>query len=59
MTGLPPLQELGTDLIGTSSRRRRLILARPFAYLTLYLLAAVLALAVFESVFAFFCGKSW
>ena len=26
---------------------------------TLYLLAAVLALAVFESVLAFLCGKSW
>ena len=26
---------------------------------TLYVLAAVLALAVFESVLAFFCGKSW
>jgi beta-carotene hydroxylase len=50
MDGLPPLAQLGNDLVGTSRRRRRLILARPFVYLLAYALAAgtrhwILALA--------------
>src|SRR4051812_8743986 len=40
MDALPPLADLGTDLVGTSPRRRRLILARPFAYLAAYAIAA-------------------
>jgi fatty acid desaturase len=40
MDGLPPLGELGNDLVGTSRPRRWLILGRPFAYLLVYFLAA-------------------
>ena len=40
MDGLPPLADLGPDLVGTMRVRRRLILARPFAYLATYGVAA-------------------
>src|SRR4051812_23933164 len=40
MDALPPLADIGADLVGTSRTRRRLILARPFAYLTLYAITA-------------------
>src|SRR5687768_3058393 len=36
MAALPPLHELGTDLVGTTRLRRWLILARPFVYLAVY-----------------------
>jgi fatty acid desaturase len=40
MNDLPALTNLGNDLVGTSRRRRRLILARPPAYLACYAVAA-------------------
>src|SRR3954462_3010214 len=40
MDPLPPLAELAPGLVGTTRRRRILILGRPFAYLALYGLCA-------------------
>src|SRR5947209_18768716 len=40
MDGLPALTQLGDDLVGTSRRRRWLILVRPVAYLAAYAYAA-------------------
>ncbi len=39
--GLPPLSELGTDLLGATPRARAIVIIRPFVIVTLY---AVLAL---------------
>src|SRR4051794_39273390 len=40
MNALPRISDLDATLVGTSRRRRWLILARPFAYLASYTLAA-------------------
>lgn len=40
MNALPRLTQLGGDLVGTAPWRRRLILARPFAYLVAYAVTA-------------------
>src|SRR3954454_2825198 len=40
MNALPRLTQLGGDLVGTAPWRRRLILARPLAYLVAYVVAA-------------------
>ena len=57
-TPLPSLAELGSDLVGITPFRRRLALARPFAYLAAYAAAAstgrwVLALV---ALFLLFCA---